>query len=239
MKQNYKKSPIEILKESTNEEEVHLGVIKGAISAIPFIGAVMNELIFEVPNRIQQKRINETVAILQEKFKVIEKDKIDKEYLESNDFYDFLKEFWRSSLNIRNNQIRASLANVFIDSCINKEDYDLSVNRLFMNFLVDFSPIQVVILRFIDDSPELLDKIETYDNFFKQYNEYGKKVNVDKYEFKYYCIDLYNKGLMTSDGDLRDFGVEDYILYDDRYVKPSVFITDLGNSFIEFIKSGI
>jgi hypothetical protein len=230
-----RKLPSEILRKSTGIEEIQDGIISGAISTIPWLGPVMNEIFIQVPNRIQQKRINETVQILQEKVRNIENNELIEKYIESDDFYDFNVNFWKSSMRVRDEKIRITLANVFMDSVISQENYELSVNRLFLNFLVNLSPIQIIIISYINSNENILEKIETYDNFFAKYNEYNKKIVIEQSEFKFYCLDLENKGLITTNGGLIDFGVNDYILYDNTYVEPSVETTELGKRFMEFI----
>ncbi len=213
------------------------GLISGGISTIPWIGPVMNELFIQVPNRIQQKRINETVQILQEKIRSIENNELIEKYIQSDDFYDFNVNFWKSSMKIRDEKIRVSLANIFIDSILTQENYELSVNRLFLSFLADLSPIQIILVSFINSNEDILEKIETYDNFFARYNEYDKRIVIDQSEFKFYCLDLENKGLITANGGLRDFGVEDSILYDHTYVEPSIKMTELGKRFVKYLIS--
>jgi hypothetical protein len=138
-------------------------------------------------------------------------------------------------MRIRDEKIRITLANVFMDSILTQENYELSVNRLFLNFLVNLSPIQIIIISYINSNEEILEKIETYDNFFSRYNEYNKRIVIEQSEFKFYCLDLENKGLITTNGGLIDFGVNDYILYDSTYEEPSVKTTELGKRFMEYI----
>ena len=92
--------PSEMLRKATGIEEMQDGIISGAISTIPWLGPVMNEIFVQVPNRIQQKRINETVEILQEKIRNIEKNELIEKYIQSDDFYDFNLSFWKSSMRI-------------------------------------------------------------------------------------------------------------------------------------------
>lgn len=235
MGKNERQLPSEILRKATGIDDIQDGIISGAISTIPWLGPVMNEIFIQVPNRIQQKRINETVQVLQEKISRIEKNELIEKYIQSDDFYDFNVDFWKSSMKIRDEKIRNTLANIFMDSVLTQENYELSVNRLFLNFLVNLSPIQIILISYINSNEDLLDKIETYDNFFDKYNEYDKKIVIDKSEFKFYCLDLENKGLISTNGGLRDFGVNDSILYDHTYIEPSVKMTELGKKFMEFI----
>lgn len=235
MKKEERNLPSEILRKATGMDELQDGIISGAISSIPWLGPVMNEIFIQVPNSIQQKRINKTVQILQKKISRIEKNELIEKYIQSDDFYDFNVNFWKSSMKVRDEKIRNILANVFMDSVLTRENYDLSVNRLFLNFLVNLSPIQIILISYINSHENLLEKIETYDNFFAKYNEYEKKIVIDQSEFKFYCLDLENNGLITTNGGLRDFGVEDSILYDHTYTEPSVKITELGKKFIAYI----
>ena len=89
MKKEERNLPSEILRKATGIDEIQDGIISGAISTIPWLGTVMNEIFIQVPNRIQQKRINETIQILQEKIRNIEKYELIEKYIQSDDFYDF------------------------------------------------------------------------------------------------------------------------------------------------------
>ena len=48
-------------------KESQIGILKGVYGIIPFIGTIINEILFDIPNRINQTRINDTVEILKEK----------------------------------------------------------------------------------------------------------------------------------------------------------------------------
>lgn len=218
-----------------NSAEISIGLLKGVIGAIPFIGTFVNEVLFDIKGQIYQKRINSIVNEISEKMKNINEEIIDKSYLRSDDFFDLTRDIFESSLKIESEEKRVMLANLYINSIENSIDFSKNRNKLFISFVVALTPYQITILKFIKEHDQKLIEIGTYKVFFELFQESFNNLISDKYEFKYYCNDLEIKGLTTFGG-----GLEDYEDKSERYVtsshkKASVSLTSLGESFLSFL----
>ena len=63
--------------------------LKSGFSAIPFVGGLLNEVVFEYSGRIKQERLNRFVELLQEYFHEKRDLEINVEDLKTEDFHDF------------------------------------------------------------------------------------------------------------------------------------------------------
>src|SRR5260221_9293311 len=131
-----------VLKESS------IGIIKGAIGAIPFVGTAINEIAFDIHGRIQQNRVNEFVKELSVQFKSLSEQKIDANYLQSEDFYDLTKAVFENALKSKQEEKRKALASVYIDGVKIKSKSETDIHILFAQFIGSLTPLQISILYF-------------------------------------------------------------------------------------------
>jgi len=235
MKNNEHRLPSEILESRPELTETQNGVLKGLIGIIPHVGTMINEIFFEIPNRIQQYRINETVEILKQKFSQLEDKVLLTDYLLSDDFFDFTRNMFENSLRIKSEDKRKTLANIYVNSFTNSADYDISNFRLFMDFIVQLSPIQIHILKFIEENESNLSQISSYSNFFDLYTKADGSYKMDRYKFKFFCNDLENKALVSFGAGLEDFKSTSKLLALEEHIEPSVTMTSFGIDFIKYL----
>jgi len=236
MEKSSSKLPSEVLNSRPEVIETQIGLVKGVIGSLPYVGPMLNELFFEIPNRINQARINETVKILAKKIKVLDESAEKQEYLKSEDFFDFSRQMLESCLKIKSEEKRNALANIYIDTIVKKAEYENSKSRLFMNFVVELSPSQMNILKFIEIHSEILQEIGEYSKFYEIYSKADLTIQLDKYEFKYYCNELESKALISFGAGLEDYESTAKVLSLMSHKESSVILTELGREFIDFIK---
>ncbi len=239
MKKENRKLPSEILDSRPELVETRIGILKGLIGSVPGVGTIINELFFDIPNRISQSRINEMVKILTNKLEFLDANTIKRDYLESEDFFDFSRQMLESCLKIKSEEKRIVLANIYIDTFIKMADYDISKYRLFMDFVTELSPIQINILKFVESKSENLIEIGEYSKFYVIYSSENLSIKLDKYEFKYYCNDLENKSLISFGDGLTDFESSASQMAFLDHKESSVIITMLGTEFIAYIRDDI
>ncbi|MCY1636252.1 hypothetical protein [Marinifilum sp. D737] len=236
MKVEYSKLPSEILSSRPELKETRTGITKGLIGGIPYIGTMINELIFDIPNRIQQDRINKSVELLNQKINSFgNEDFILKEYLESDDFFDFTRTFFETTLKLKSDEKRSLLAEVYLDAIIKSADFESSKNRLFIQFVSEITSVQIIILRYIQRFGNRLKEIESYDRFFNNFKNYENSFHLDNYEFKAYCNDLEIKGLISLGAGLEDYKDKSAYLVDGDHQKSSVTITNFGDEFLSYL----
>ena len=148
--------------------EAQESIAKVTFSVIPYIGPILNELFFEFPNRVKQNRVNKLVNILKRKIERIESQLVTKEYLLTEDFFDISSLVFENSTRIRTEERREALAKLYIISLQESIDFDISIYRIFVDFIVELKEMQIVILKYVQNYQDELLEIETYPNFIKK-----------------------------------------------------------------------
>lgn len=225
---------INMLSEPITGKDIQTVVLKPLINEIPFIGPMLNGCFFEIPNRIQQERLRKTVAMLTVELNRIVSDRIDKGYLQSEDFFDFSRDVFEKSLKIKVENKRRSLVMVYLDSILQKANFEESRLTLFLDFIVQLVPFQMKLLKFIENHKDELSEIGSYQSFFDLCQTITNG-EIDQYEFKYYSLDMENKGLISCGAGLSDYHSNEALLALDSYREPSVIITDFGNQFLTYL----
>lgn len=216
--------------------EGRISILKASISIVPYVGSAINEILFELPNRIQQNRINETLGILETKFKALDESAISKEYIESADFFDFTRKLFEESLKIGSQEKREMLGEIYTSAIETIENFEEGRSGLFMRFVSEIHPEQIRILQFIKSKEPKLDQIGTYDKFFQLYKGLHGDWSKGQYDFKYYCSDLDNKSLISLGAGLDDFRSKAGFLALESHEEASVTLTELGQTFLEYLK---
>lgn len=212
-----------------------IGLIKGAIGAIPYFGTAVNEALFEINSRIKQKRINILVEKLKVQIEKIDEKVIDKEYLRSDDFYDLTKILMENILRTGNEEKINFLAKVYLNGVINRVSYEDDLGKIFSGFIMELSPMQIIILKFIAENEGGLDEVNSYENLLNIFQQHHSGLQIDRYQFKYFCQDLENKGLVTFGSGLADFySTKGYILLESSKPSPAL-ITSFGKTFIHIL----
>lgn len=227
--------PSEYLNSRPELAETRISFLKSSISVVPFVGSAMNEILFELPNRIQQNRINETVDILEKKFKALEESAISKEYIESANFFDFTRKLFEEALKIESKEKREMLSEIYTSAIKMSENFEEGRSGLFMRFISEIHPEQIKILQFIKNRESALNQIGTYEKLIQLYKGFQEDWSKGQYDFKYYCSDLENKSLISLGAGLDDFRSRSGFLAIESHEKASVTLTELGQLFLEYL----
>lgn len=217
-------------------KETSFGLLKGAIGAIPFFGSAINEALFDIEGRIQQKRINDFVIQLSNQVDDFKVNIIDNEYLKSQDFYDLTRIIFESVMKVKSEQKQLSLSKVYLNAIINKSDIEQEFSILFSKFIIDLIPLQIQIISFIEKFESELIEIGSYQKFYNLFIAKLHISNLDKYEFKYSCNDLENKTIISLGGGLNDFDSTTEMIVTTNSKEESVKLTSIGKRFIEILK---
>lgn len=90
-------------------------ILRSVISIIPYVGGSLDFLLSEKWNSFRQRRVDHILKLLSEELKNLE-DKINKEYLESEDFYDIIYQVLNESIKTRLDDKRRIYSKVIRDS---------------------------------------------------------------------------------------------------------------------------
>ncbi|GLB47898.1 hypothetical protein [Neptunitalea lumnitzerae] len=209
--------------------------IKKLIFNITPIGAALHEILFELPSKIQQKRINDTVELISKNLKNIEENSIDKKYLKSEDFYDFTRKLFQESLKVQSKEKRTLLSNIYTSAIIKNESFDNGRSQFFMRIVSDIFIEEILILKYIEENEYKLKKISNYINFYDHFKQKNSNWYKGEYDFKYFCLNLENKSLISTGSGLKDFRSKSSFIALENHEEPSVTVTPLGKKFIDYI----
>lgn len=186
-------------------------VVRSLLGAVPCVGTLLNEAIFDLSARLKQERLEKFVAELAGILQTLESDKIDTAYIKSEEFVDFLEDVLIRAAKIRAEEKRRKLAAVLAGRLQHAKSTPFDDH--FLDLVLSLTEIQVRILnehlRATDESNE-----------HRQPSYYG--LSDSKYRF--FVQDLISKALIYDDVMTR-FG-------DSQLLK----LTELGRAFIQFLK---
>ena len=185
-------------------------LIRGLIGAIPTVGTLLNEAIFEGRARLKQERLEKFVEYLADSLQTLDSDKIDRAYIQSEEFVDFLEDVLIRAAKVRAEEKRRKLAAVLADRLQYAEGSPF--DDRFLDLLIALSDIQVHILA------EHLRAVEERENTGEDAkHRQPSYYNVSESEYPLLIQDLMSKGLFVFAGG---FGK----------------VTELGQAFIRFLE---
>lgn len=228
-----RKLPSEILDERPELEETKIGIWRGVIGIIPYVGPIINETLFDINSRISQRRINELVEYLKIEFEKLKADSINQDYLQSDDFFDFTRSIFENAIKIASLQKKRILASIYKDSVQKCAKFDSDNLKLFLDFAVSLTDVQILILKFIEQCDNLSRDLTSFEESYMSFINQNKTLLLSKDEFRYYCNDLESKCLLNFQGLLSN-EVANLISFEDS-PKAKIIITDLGFQFINYL----
>lgn len=194
-------------------------LIQSAISALPYVGGIISTYLSGSSLDIHIKRTEEFFEQVKERLEEIEEGKVDKEYIESVEFYYLVKEIFIKVATERDGKKLQYFRNLFINGIINedsREDFKHVCIQIMEDLTASHLEILMNIVEFIkeNDSSDL--KIPM--NLLFKNKEIYKHDPSMRGLINRYLLDLEDKGLISQatvdfrSGRLTQFGV-DFIKY--------------------------
>lgn len=97
------------------KQEVVVGVIKGSVGAIPVVGSLLNEVLFDIRGRVKQDRFNQLVKEIEERLSKIEKSKVSERLIKSEEFGDIFEKIIKESTNKKLEENLKILAGIAVE----------------------------------------------------------------------------------------------------------------------------
>ena len=227
-----------------NNEQFSKSVKKSAIGAIPYVGTLMNEMIFEYKSRLYQDRINHFIEEMADFFNKVNKKNIDMKFIKSDDFIDIffnvIDYVEKTKFNSKIKIYRDLLGENMLYS--ENRELDFFSTYLELIFKMSFDEISVLQKHYemliiqkelekdnISNNNKNMNDNELYEEYLDRVKMYrkGNFYSISEKEYLFYLQDLYSKGLLVDDGVNRwDYGQFELMK-----------ITEFGASFIEFINN--
>jgi hypothetical protein len=117
------------------------------IQNIPIVGPILDIVIREAGSRIGQQRLYEIVASLDEAIRLIDQYKVDKPYLDSDEFYSLLYRYFEKSLCDRYNEKRILYAKILANSMLIENSALQDNSEDFLSVLDDITPKDLIVLK--------------------------------------------------------------------------------------------
>lgn len=217
-------------------QETIISLLKTKINlAFPVGGQIVNEFLFELGNRIKQNRINDFVEELGHRTTQLEFKILNNDFISKDDFYDLTLKTFESAVKINSDEKRKALANIYISSIYGKNDLDTDLQLLFTDFIVTISPIQILILKFLNKNEEQMIEIASYENYYNKFILSHENNNLNKDLFKLYNTDLETKSLISMGAGLENFDSTQVLRALAPHKEPSIKLTTLGLEFLYYL----
>ncbi|MXX37496.1 MAG: hypothetical protein F4Z85_05360 [Gemmatimonadetes bacterium] len=188
-------------------------VVRGLVGAIPYVGTLLNEAIFEGRARLKQERLEKFVEYLAENLQNLESDKINVAYIQSAEFADFLEDVLVRAAKVRAEEKRRKLAAVLAGRLQHAEGTPF--DDRFLDLLITLSDIQV---RILAEHLRAAEKRENSDSEEDAKHRQPSYYNVPESEYPLLIQDLMSRGLFVFAGGLGE-------------------VTELGRAFIYFLEN--
>jgi hypothetical protein len=211
---------------------------KVVLSLLGPIGIAIEESIFNIGERIRDKRFREFVEILSKKVEEIDTKTLTNEYFLSEEFYDLNVKIIQSVISTSEKIKYDILSNLFVKSINSKYHWENDIDSIFVKIINDFSINHFLVLRYLLTKQFIL-KIPSYEFLHNDFCKYINNSEIDKYQFRFYCREIENKSLIRFSLNIDELGNEGggYTEAEDSAKIESIILTSFGEKFISLLDS--
>lgn len=125
--------------------EYALAVFRGMLGAVPYVGTLLVEVLFEARSRVKQRRLEEFISLVAERVGRLEERLIDREYLKSDEFSDLFEDICLRVSRTQSEAKRRRFAGLLVGAIRGQRDPDFTA--LFMGILAKLTEQQLVVLQ--------------------------------------------------------------------------------------------
>jgi hypothetical protein len=151
--------------------EYGLGVLKGAIGTVPFVGTLLNEIAFDARARLKQDRLNSFFVEVAADVRKLSEDALDREHLKSEEFSDLIEDICVRVARTRAARRRDDLRKLLLDAFQGKRQPDLG--PLFLDILE----------RITEDELNVLRMFVAHDDGRREREQIGRKVEMGPIDY--------------------------------------------------------
>ena len=206
-----------------NETE---SVVRAALGAIPSVGTALNEAVFDGRARLKLARLVKFIGYLAAIVGTHESAKIDREYIQSEEFIDFLEEVLVRATKIKAEEKRKKLAGVLAGRIQDGEGTPF--DDRFLDLLISLTEMQIRILdehlRAAKNREESITDISDASSDHRRPGHY----EISDSNYRFLVQDLLAKSLLYTHAAGRgDLGPLQFLE-----------VTELGEAFVRFLEKG-
>lgn len=220
-------------------KELPRSIVNVILSPLGLVGEAMNEGFFGLGDRVREKRFKEFVGVLAEKIEKIEVEQISKEYLESEEFYDFNIRIFNSVLRTRFREKYQMLGNLFAQELDPKSLWKSDLSEPFAQIIEEFTINHFIVFQFFIDRIDQFEKSDSYEDLHKQFVKTIGRHSIDLHQFRLYCRDISTSQLLRFSSNINEIGrTGGYIALETYSEVPGINLTSLGEEFVKLL-SGV
>ena len=225
-----------LIKFQDYSEESSKAVLKIVLSSLGPIGAAIDESIYGIGERVRGRRLERFVKEMSDKLQELNKSKIDRDYLESEDFYDLNVAVFNSAVKTASDEKLKMLKNVYINSIEKKIKWESDLAQILINHINSLTVNHIVVLKFLVENMNKLENLNSYQNLFEMFSDQVKN-DYDKYEFRLYVRDLENLTIFRFSRDINEYGSSGgYLETESRKEVKGVMLTTIGKEICKLLK---
>ncbi len=170
---------------------------RALVNLIPYIGSSLDVLLTAKAQEVTQQRIESLVSEVSNQLKLIEESKVDKSFLDSDEWYDLVFRTFEKAIRTRSTEKIQLYSKILVGTLISPENREHSEG--FLDILADLSETEVKLARLV---------YELKDISIQKKDEHGsQKPNIfldrctfiDKNDIQFYMKRLERVGLVNEE----------------------------------------
>lgn len=220
-------------------KEVGISVVKGLLGAVPFAGTALNEALFEARGRIKQRRINTFIEELSSYMASLNKNDINFEAIQSEEFSDIfesilkrvaynrstekLHRFKKILVNQMISPVQPVFTETFLDLVQRLEEPQIAILNHYKKMRLGTVDREVVPAeRGVIDGGDAFGKHEVKEPSYNKPEFFG----LDEASYIFFVQDLISKALIIDDS-INRYGARPFDILE---------ITQFGMEFLSFLE---
>jgi hypothetical protein len=181
--------------------------MRNAVCQIPYIGTSLDFIITSLGQKVQEQRLFESLAILQEEINFVDENKIDKGFLTTEVFLDIFRKTFDNCVNTRHRERIRLNCKILVGAITIDNLNERHSTEDFLSFVADLTPIDIMVgLEIYKQQRNRLPQfdIESQDNTELKFvvnsgwHELQKRCKLDEVDFKIALHKLSAAGLIKE-----------------------------------------
>lgn len=167
---------------SIDKKELPISLARSIFSAVPFVGQLLNEVVFEYRGRIKQERLNSFTQLLSDYF--TNNLEIDLKNLETEDFSDLLESVLKRVVQTKSIEKQKRLRDILVNK-IQNPFTEIDNSEIYLDLITNLSEVEINILHFH------LVLVQNFDNVRNNISRLQNDLNINNNNLK-------EQGLLTN-----------------------------------------
>ncbi len=169
--------------------------LRASVAMIPYIGGSLDIIFSAKGNEIIFRRINFFLKFLEESVSKLDEDKIDKEFLESEDWFDLIYRTFDEVKKTRIIEKQKIFAKILANSTLNIEDTEDI--EIYIRIIGELSGVDLIVLDLIYKKRNFINSND-YKTYATAWEELTLESGFEKEKVKLSLYKLFSLGLITE-----------------------------------------